>query len=99
MCVVYILSPVDGIMSDLEAVKILPHKNSKLHNKPYIRTSKDVFEEADLLLGSSQSASTAYDECLSRSGGSFTSSSQSQEPRDIQQIYRRKSNLKKKGLN
>ena len=42
MCVVYILSPVDGTMSDLEAVKILPHKNSKLHDKPYIRTCRFV---------------------------------------------------------
>ena len=80
----------------LTELKILPHGNSKNTDRPYIRTSRNVLEEEDLLLGSNKGASDVYGRLLSNNGGLLNSLSQSQEPRDLQQLYRRKSLLRKK---
>ena len=80
-----------------EVVKILAHGSTKKHDKPYIRTSNKVFEVEDLLVGSSSNTtSDVHDKVLESSGGPFHSSSQSHEPRNIQQVYRRKSLQNKK---
>ena len=73
------------------------HKNiTKCAGGPYIRTSRNVLEEEDFLLGSNKGASDVYGRLLSNNGGLLNSLSQSQKPRDLQQLYRRKSLLRKK---
>ena len=73
MCVVYTLSSEIKATNkveetgreedeDVEILSILPHGGTKKHDKPYIRTSNKVFEEEDLLLGSSSNTtSDVYD--------------------------------------
>ena len=101
-CVIYSISSDNATKStgreneSLTLVKILPHGNSKNTDRPYIRTSRNVLEEEDLLRGSNKGASDVYGRHLSNNGGLLNSLSQSQEPRDLQQLYRRKSSLRKK---
>ena len=70
-------------------VEILPHCNSKYTSaRPYLRTSNKILE--DQLLSSRHSVAEIYDKVLQEPGGPLNSQSQSSEPRDKSQIYRRK---------
>ena len=72
-----------------EDVVILPHGNSKYTSaRSYIRTSNEIIEVEDQLLSSGHSVAE-------KSGGPLYSQSQSSEPRDISQIYRRKNKKRK----
>ena len=82
LCVVYTLCGESKTANNVEetrneeVLKILPHGSTKKHDKPDIRTSNKVFEEEDLLVGSSSNTtSNVYDKVLESSGGPFHSSS------------------------
>lgn len=104
-CVIYSISgedttkKSDQVNKSEDEVKLVPHGNSKNSDRPYVRTSQDVLGEEDLLLGSNKTVSEIYDQLVSESGGPLNSQSQSLEPRDLQQIYRRKSLLTKMDKN
>ena len=71
--------------------KILPHGNSKCTSaRSNIRASNKILEVEDQLLSSGYSVADIYDKVLQESGGPLNSQSQSSEPRDKPQIYRRK---------
>ena len=105
ICVVYSFLEEDTVSEspskyqDEDKVGIIPHGKSIKNKRPCIRTSKDIHEEEDLLLESNNTLPEVYDKLLSETEGPLTSRSQSHEPRDLQQIYRRKSLLKKKDKN
>ena len=67
----------------------LPHRNSKTLTAPYIRTSKAVLErEEELLHRDSTRPSIVYDKLI-RENDTYTSYSQSEEPRNLMQVHNR----------
>ena len=78
----------------IESSKNLPHGNATEPDKPYFRTSKDVLEKTKENLIKGMPPKKVYDRINGDSGGAFFSTSQSNELRDTQQVYRQSENLK-----
>lgn len=77
---------LDNISED---AKCLPHGNAKkLSAKSYFRTSKNVLEKTKQKLDGGMDPKKVYDEVNNESGGVFYSTSQSNELRDMKQVYR-----------
>jgi len=76
-----------------------PHANSKNSNRQYIRTAPGVLKKAKDLIDQGIPSRSVYDSVNSESGGVFKSESQSEELRNVQQIYRQKNSLKKENGN
>ena len=94
LCVVYSNSDERKINSDFS---ILPHGNSTKSQHPYIRTSKNTLERESELLGANQPFQTY--ENLVKETDPFTSTSQSNEPRNVKQIHNRQYLLKQSKKN
>eukprot|EP00794_Sanderia_malayensis_P002387 gene2387-2747_t len=97
MCVVY--SCTKQLLDEDDDIQILPHGNCKAGNnmqRSYYKTATSTLQAEDILLMNGKNPFEAYDHVLENSGGPLKSLSQSQEPRDMKQIYNRKSQLKKK---
>lgn len=85
-CVIYSRS-AETIEDD---TVLLPHGNSKKNlSSSYIRTSKTILEKEDEMLEMEGRPSMVYDQMV-RNANPFTSCSQSQEPRNLKQVYNRK---------
>ena len=80
-----------------EKDRVLHHGNSKKCDKPYIKTSQNVFEKTKKLISEGMSSKKIYDKVNEDSGGPMYSTSQSNELRDTRQVYRQSSKSKKEG--
>ena len=74
--------------------ELLPHRNSTKTDHPYIRTSQAILNEEDQTLTTSK-PHKVYDEMVN-SVNPLTSSSQSEEPRNLKQVQNRQYILQKK---
>lgn len=90
-CIVYFLSCKPIAVDDC---KILKHGNCINSKTSYFRTDKDVLTRQDELLDHRLHPQVIYDMTLEESGGPFSSSSISKEPRNLKQIYNRSSKKK-----
>ena len=94
-CVIYSLRATPD---EDNFVECTPHGNSKqtsVLSKPYIRTNPVVLSRIDELIDE-DNQSAVFDRVLGESGGPFSSSSPSFEPRNISQIANRKSSKRRK---
>ena len=84
-----------------EDSRILCHGNTKEQNqnRPYVRTSPDVLAKAKEMLKQGTSTKETYDTINSLSGGVYSSTSQSNELRDLKQVYRAKEEIKDRTTN
>lgn len=92
--------PYIAVLYQANAIKeciTLPHGNAKKVGRPYIRTSPLVLEKAKDMISKGTSLKTVYDNLNEGAGGVFNSQSQSEELRDMNQIYRQKNTLKQDG--
>ena len=87
-CVVYSYNKTSA---DFE---LLPHGNSTKTGHPYIRTSQAILDEEDQMLTTTK-PHKVYDEMV-KSANPLTSSSQSEEPRNLKQVQNRQYILQKK---
>ena len=74
--------------------ELLPHSNSTKTDHPYIRTSEAILNEEDQMLTASK-PHEVYDEMV-KSANPLTSSSQSEQPRNLKQVQNRQYILQKK---
>ena len=79
-----------------EESKVLPHGNARKKDAgSYYRTSKDVLKNVNDKLNNGTKPKAVYDEVNRESGGVLYSTSQSDELRDMNQVYRQKAKVKK----
>ena len=77
-----------------ETTPVLCHGNIKKESRPYIRTSQEVLSRTKDIKKNKEK----YDKINSLSGGIYESCSQSDELRNVTQVYRQKTELKPKLL-
>ena len=90
-CIVY--SIFEEINTQMSYTKLLPHRNSSKTEYPYIRTSQYMLNAEQLL--QSNKPHKVYEDLVA-AADRFTTSSQSEEPRNLKQIQNGKYFIQKK---